>query len=198
MTTGASDVLADLYHSDWGRIVATLIRLLGDFDLAEEAAQEAFATAAARWTTGGIPEHPRAWIIQTGRNAAIDRLRETAWMIGDQPNRAAPLEMHREHFAVDANAVALENNARSRLEFLPGMHQRFPFSASWELVVGSYFLISATAVATLFIASVARMMMLPAARSSSVTSNSSRRESAIPSTGYTTRQRLASSEYSTR
>src|SRR5205807_10584350 len=62
----------------------------------------------------------------------------------------------------------------------------------------NYFLISATAVATLCIASVARMMMLAAAASSSVTSNSSRRESAIPSTGYATRQRLASSEYSTR
>jgi len=67
--------LADLYRSDWGRIVATLIRILGDFDLAEEAAQEAFATAADRWRESGVPEFPRAWIIQTARNRAIDRLR---------------------------------------------------------------------------------------------------------------------------
>jgi RNA polymerase sigma-70 factor (ECF subfamily) len=73
----AGDALADLYRSDWGRIVATLIRLLGDFDLAEEMAQEAFATAADVWRTSGIPELPRAWIIQTARNRAIDRIRRS-------------------------------------------------------------------------------------------------------------------------
>jgi RNA polymerase sigma-70 factor (ECF subfamily) len=67
--------LADLYRSDWGRIVATLIGLLGDFDVAEEAAQEAFAAAADQWPTAGVPEFPRAWIIQTARHKAIDRLR---------------------------------------------------------------------------------------------------------------------------
>jgi RNA polymerase sigma-70 factor, ECF subfamily len=70
-----SAALAEVYRSDRARIVATLIRLLGDFDLAEDAAQEAFATAAARWVTDGVPELPRAWIIQTARNHAIDRLR---------------------------------------------------------------------------------------------------------------------------
>jgi len=65
----------DVYRSDWGRIVATLIRLFGDFDLAEEVAQEAFAAAVAQWRTDGIPEFPRAWIIQTAKHKAIDRLR---------------------------------------------------------------------------------------------------------------------------
>jgi RNA polymerase sigma-70 factor (ECF subfamily) len=64
-----------VYRSDWGRIVATLIGLLGDFDLAEEYAQEAFAAALERWPRSGIPEFPRAWIIQTARHKAIDRLR---------------------------------------------------------------------------------------------------------------------------
>ena len=64
-----------LYRSDWGRIVATLIRLLGDFDLAEEYAQEAFAAALDQWPVSGVPELPRAWIVQTARNKAIDRLR---------------------------------------------------------------------------------------------------------------------------
>ena len=68
-------VLAEVYRSDWGRIVATLIRLLGDFGLAEEAAQDAFAAAAARWPVDGVPELPRAWLVQTARNRAIDRLR---------------------------------------------------------------------------------------------------------------------------
>jgi RNA polymerase sigma-70 factor (ECF subfamily) len=64
-----------VYRSDWGRIVATLIRLLGDFDLAEECAQEAFAVAVDQWRASGVPELPRAWIIQTARNKAIDRIR---------------------------------------------------------------------------------------------------------------------------
>ena len=64
-----------VYHSDWGRIVATLIRFFGDFDLAEEAAQDAFAAAVDQWRTEGVPEFPRAWIVQTARHKAIDRLR---------------------------------------------------------------------------------------------------------------------------
>jgi RNA polymerase sigma-70 factor (ECF subfamily) len=64
-----------VYRSDWGRIVATLIRLIGDFDLAEDAAQEAFAAAVDQWRTSGVPEFPRAWIIQAARNKAIDRIR---------------------------------------------------------------------------------------------------------------------------
>ena len=64
-----------VYRSDWGRIVATLIRLVGDFDLAEEAAQEAFAAAVGQWPASGVPEYPRAWIIETARHKAIDRIR---------------------------------------------------------------------------------------------------------------------------
>jgi RNA polymerase sigma-70 factor (ECF subfamily) len=64
-----------VYRSDWGRILATLIRLFGDFDVAEEAAQEAFAAAVDQWRSTGIPEVPRAWIIQTARHKAIDRIR---------------------------------------------------------------------------------------------------------------------------
>src|SRR5688572_12614956 len=63
------------WRSDWGRIVATLIRLVGDFDVAEEAAQEAFASASEQWRASGVPEFPRAWIIQTARHKAIDRIR---------------------------------------------------------------------------------------------------------------------------
>ncbi|HKQ75254.1 MAG TPA: DUF6596 domain-containing protein [Blastocatellia bacterium] len=65
----------EVYRSDWGRIVATLIGLFGDFDVAEEAAQEAFAAAVEQWPSGGVPEFPRAWIIQTARHKAIDRIR---------------------------------------------------------------------------------------------------------------------------
>jgi RNA polymerase sigma-70 factor, ECF subfamily len=74
----ANAAVDTVYRSDWGRIVATLIRLVGDFDVAEEAAQEAFAAAVDQWATSGVPEFPRAWIIQTARHKAIDRLRRRA------------------------------------------------------------------------------------------------------------------------
>lgn len=64
-----------VYRSDWGLIVATLIRQFRDFELAEEAAQEAFAAAVDQWRTEGVPESPRAWIIQTAKHKAIDRVR---------------------------------------------------------------------------------------------------------------------------
>jgi RNA polymerase sigma-70 factor (ECF subfamily) len=71
----ASTAVENVYRSDWGRIVATLIGMLGDFDLAEEYAQEAFAAALDQWPTSGVPDSPRAWIVQTARHKAIDRLR---------------------------------------------------------------------------------------------------------------------------
>ena len=70
-----TQAIASVYRAEWGRIVAILIRLMGDFDLAEEAAQEAFAAAVNQWQASGIPDLPRAWIIRTARYKAIDRLR---------------------------------------------------------------------------------------------------------------------------
>jgi RNA polymerase sigma-70 factor (ECF subfamily) len=75
---GARAAVDAVYRSDWGRIVATLIRQVGDFDLAEEAAQEAFAAAVDQWPIAGVPDVPRAWIIQTARHKAIDRIRRQA------------------------------------------------------------------------------------------------------------------------
>src|SRR6266550_1745206 len=75
MDSIANTTVDEVYRSDWGRIVATLIGAFGDFDLAEEAAQEAFAAAVNQWRTTGIPDSPAAWIIQTARHKAIDRLR---------------------------------------------------------------------------------------------------------------------------
>ncbi len=67
--------LEQVFRAEWGRVLATLIGLLGDFDLAEEAAQEAFATAADHWPRDGVPTNPRAWLIRTARNRATDRIR---------------------------------------------------------------------------------------------------------------------------
>jgi RNA polymerase sigma-70 factor (ECF subfamily) len=78
MPQDVTSALDAVYRSDWGRIVAALIRLFGDFDAAEEAAQEAFAAAVDQWPVSGVPEFPRAWIIQTARHKAIDRIRRQA------------------------------------------------------------------------------------------------------------------------
>jgi RNA polymerase sigma-70 factor (ECF subfamily) len=75
MLPNANAAVDAVYHSDWGRIVATLIGHFGDFEVAEEAAQEAFTAAVDQWRTDGVPESPRAWIVQTAKHKAIDRLR---------------------------------------------------------------------------------------------------------------------------
>lgn len=75
MTSDVSAAIEAVYRADWGKIVATLIKLMGDFDLAEESAQDAFAAAMDQWPTSGIPEVPSAWVIQTARHKAIDRIR---------------------------------------------------------------------------------------------------------------------------
>jgi RNA polymerase sigma-70 factor, ECF subfamily len=78
MAEDAAAAVDALYRTDWGRIVATLILLVGDFDLAEEAAQEAFTAAVDNWRASGVPDLPRAWIIKTARHKAIDRIRRRA------------------------------------------------------------------------------------------------------------------------
>ncbi len=68
-------MVEQVFREEWGRVLAALIGFLGDFDLAEEAAQEAFAVAAERWPRDGLPSNPRAWLVTTARNRALDRLR---------------------------------------------------------------------------------------------------------------------------
>jgi RNA polymerase sigma-70 factor (ECF subfamily) len=69
------DPLDRIFREQWGRVVAVLVRLLGDVDAAEEAAQDAFAVAAERWPRDGMPTNPGAWLITTARNRAVDRVR---------------------------------------------------------------------------------------------------------------------------
>jgi RNA polymerase sigma-70 factor (ECF subfamily) len=74
----AREMVEAVYLSDSRRVLATLIRLLGDFDLAEEAMHEAFAAAVLRWPTDGVPANPRAWLVSAGRFKAIDGIRRRA------------------------------------------------------------------------------------------------------------------------
>ena len=68
-------MIEEIFRDQWGRVLASLIGVLGDFDLAEDAAAEAFAVAAQRWPAGGVPDNPAAWLVTTARRRAIDRLR---------------------------------------------------------------------------------------------------------------------------
>jgi RNA polymerase sigma-70 factor, ECF subfamily len=73
-----ADYIAGIYADGWSRIVATMIRLTGDWDLAEECAQEAFAQALQKWPDAGMPDQPLAWLTTTARNRAIDRMRRAS------------------------------------------------------------------------------------------------------------------------
>jgi RNA polymerase sigma-70 factor (ECF subfamily) len=102
-------IVAELYRQEWGRILATLIRLVGDFDVAEEAAQEAFALAVEEWGSDP-PGNPRAWIVQTARHKAIDRLRRRARFAEKAAQLAA--ENDEEGAPLDEEDVAVPGGVR--------------------------------------------------------------------------------------
>src|SRR5947199_1220222 len=104
MTENAADRVRErvdaVYRSDSRRVLATLIRLLGDFDLAEDALQDAFAAAVEQWPRDGVPANPRAWLVSAGRFKAIDALRRRARFNASLPELA-------ERFDVDTEDAAL-------------------------------------------------------------------------------------------
>ena len=75
-------MLEEVFRDEWGRVLASLVGFLGDFDQAEEAAQEAFAIAAERWPASGVPPNPGGWLVTTARNRAIDRIRRERTLAG--------------------------------------------------------------------------------------------------------------------
>ena len=87
-----SRTIETLYRSESGRVLATLVRLLGDLDLAEESMHEAFAAALESWTLAGIPEKPRPWLISTARFKAIDAMRRRARFDGAERDLVAHME----------------------------------------------------------------------------------------------------------
>jgi RNA polymerase sigma-70 factor (ECF subfamily) len=106
--------LDSLYRADSGRILATLIRLLGDFDLAEEAMHEAFAAALSLWPRSGVPNNPRPWLISTARFKAIDTLRRRARLdasqgelVRDLESQSNPAESSNEESSVEDDRLRL-------------------------------------------------------------------------------------------
>src|SRR5688572_28859840 len=83
----------DIFREEYGRILATLIRVLGDFDVAEEALQDAFTAALEQWPAAGAPANPVAWLVSTGRNKAIDRLRRRARLAQKRDEIARHLQL---------------------------------------------------------------------------------------------------------
>src|SRR2546423_8813473 len=84
------ELVDTVYRSESRQVLATLIRLLGDFETAEEALHEAFAAAMEQWSRDGVPANPRAWLVSTGRFRAVDALRRRARLqasLGDLANR---------------------------------------------------------------------------------------------------------------
>src|SRR5882762_4734253 len=83
----------EIFRTEYGRILATLIRVLGDFDVAEDALQEAFAAALERWPAAGLPANPVAWLIGTARHKAIDRLRRRTRLARKEAEIARHIEL---------------------------------------------------------------------------------------------------------
>ncbi len=83
----------EVFRAEYGRILATLIRLLGDFDVAEEALQDAVAVAVEQWPVAGTPANPASWLVSTARHKAIDRIRRRARLAQKQEEIARHFEL---------------------------------------------------------------------------------------------------------
>ena len=110
------DTVARVFREESGRILATLIRLLGDFDLAEEVVQEAFATALERWPAHGMPDNPRAWLVSAARHKAIDVLRRRTRFATRRPELAALALLEENIDVLDSPENAIDDD-RLRLIF---------------------------------------------------------------------------------
>src|SRR5581483_237740 len=94
-----------IFRDEAGRALATLIRLVGDFDLAEDVLQEAFAAALERWPSGELPSNPRAWLVNVGRNKAIDRIRRQIAFRGKEAALTHEALLNAETAIEDSDAV---------------------------------------------------------------------------------------------
>src|SRR5262245_29242965 len=99
-----------IFRDEAARALATLIRLVGDFDLAEDALQDAFAVALQRWPKDGPPSNPRAWLVNVGRNKAIDRVRRQIAFRDKQQQLAHEIELNASSADDIADAAAVDDD----------------------------------------------------------------------------------------
>jgi RNA polymerase sigma-70 factor (ECF subfamily) len=119
----AADAVARVFHDEHGRAIATLIRVLGDFDLAEEAVADAYVTALEKWPVDGTPSNPGAWIVTTARNRAIDRARRAQAFA-----RKAALIAGDAAFDASARAGAVRAAAEDEMHPIPDDQLRLIFT----------------------------------------------------------------------
>jgi RNA polymerase sigma-70 factor (ECF subfamily) len=119
----AADAVARVFHDEHGRAIATLIRVLGDFDLAEEAVADAYVTALEKWPADGTPSNPGAWIVTTARNRAIDRARRAQAFA-----RKAALIAGDAAFDASARAGAVRAAAEDEMHPIPDDQLRLIFT----------------------------------------------------------------------
>jgi RNA polymerase sigma-70 factor, ECF subfamily len=152
MSASTAGRVEEVFRREAGRVLATLIRLLGDFDLAEEAQQDAFAAALEQWPTRGMPDNPRAWLISAGRNKAIDRIRREVFFrekIYDRELAGAQGDLLAE---IDESDEAIFGDDRLRLIFTcchPALNDEAQISLTLREVCG----LSTQAVARAFLVS---------------------------------------------
>jgi RNA polymerase sigma-70 factor (ECF subfamily) len=130
--------LDEVHREQWARVVATLARILGDLDLAEEAAAEAFATAVERWPADGVPDHPGAWLITVARNRALDRLRRESARPAKQ-SAAHELLVTRAEMSWDVPATGPMADDRLRLLFTcchPALSPEARIALTLRLIAG--------------------------------------------------------------
>jgi RNA polymerase sigma-70 factor (ECF subfamily) len=129
VTPDVEAAVAETFQAEWGKVVATLVRLTGDWDLAEECAQDAFATALERWPCDGIPRRPGAWLTTVARNRAVDRVRR-ARLGASKTREVAVMATGQEEVAPDEDVP----DDRLRLMFTC-CHPALPFEAQVALTL---------------------------------------------------------------
>ncbi len=140
-----------IFRDEAGRALATLIRLVGDFDLAEDALQDAFATALERWPAADPPSNPRAWLVNVGRNKAIDRIRRSIAFRGKQTELAHELLFNATASDEAADMMALDDDML-RLIFIC-CHPAFSMEVQVALTLRTVCGLSTLQVARAFLAS---------------------------------------------
>jgi RNA polymerase sigma-70 factor (ECF subfamily) len=139
-----------IFRDEAGRALATLIRLVGDFDLAEDALQDAFAVALERWSTAGLPSNPRAWLVNVGRNKAIDRIRRNVALRGKQQELTREILLNA--LAPDEGADGVLDDDMLRLIFIC-CHPSFAAEVQVALTLRTVCGLSTAQVARAFVAS---------------------------------------------
>jgi RNA polymerase sigma-70 factor (ECF subfamily) len=147
--TRADGAVAAAFRDEWARVVATMIRVTGDWDLAEECAQEAFARAVDRWESDGVPDKPGAWLTTTARNIAVDRLRRAGVERAKLQEVAAVMD----ESTVDRSTV---DDDRLRLIFTC-CHPALPLEARVALTLRTLCGLDTTEIARAFLVPVGTM-----------------------------------------